>query len=314
MTSTQVPLPQVITSFNWLVDAATASGVTNPTSSSFNAGETSGRAAKHNRNALQLDLASSYGSGGIGVKHGLVPSAGSGLTVNISAGGAVIGGIIQAKNGFTGKVVNASTTNFIWLKQDGTIEVVDGSITPPSGACCYLGAAVTDGSGVTSVDLSGVVYLRNGVAYREVTDTEDPADSPPATWLGITKTAGGEYLWGGTAYRQIGLNLIVIPKTTGITLDAGDRGKIYTNEGATARVDFILPTAVAGLGPFTFVVQDSDGIRITAGTGDTIRSAASVSASAGYAQSTTIGDVITLVAINATEWIAISQMGTWTIT
>jgi folate-dependent tRNA-U54 methylase TrmFO/GidA len=62
----------------------------------------------------------------------------------------------------------------------------------------------------------------------------------------------------------------------------------------------------------TFIVQDGDGIRITAASGDTIRIAGTVTAAAGYVESTTIGNTVTLVAINATEWMATAVNGTWT--
>lgn len=96
-------------------------------------------------------------------------------------------------------------------------------------------------------------------------------------------------------------------------LTAAESRTVLTNEGATALNYNTLPTAVAGL-TFTFIVQDADGIRVTANTGDTIRVAGVVSASAGYAESTTIGSALTLVAINATEWVAISSLGTWSLT
>jgi len=98
-----------------------------------------------------------------------------------------------------------------------------------------------------------------------------------------------------------------------VNLEDTDSGNLYTNEGATAEVVFNLPTAAANL-EFTFIVQDSDGIQINADTGDTIRVAGSVSASAGLIETTTIGNTVHLKAINATEWVAISYVGTWTVT
>jgi len=91
-----------------------------------------------------------------------------------------------------------------------------------------------------------------------------------------------------------------------------ENGRSFTNEGATAQVVLTLPTARAGL-RFTGFVQDADGLRFVAASGDTIRIGASVSPAAGYVESTTIGDVITLRAINATEWIAESYVETWTV-
>lgn len=105
----------------------------------------------------------------------------------------------------------------------------------------------------------------------------------------------------------------VSPQTATTSPAAADSRTAYTNEGAAAQVNFNLPTAAANL-EYTFVVQDTDGIQITAATGDTIRVAGSVSATAGTAAATTIGNVLRLLAINATEWIAVSVIGTWTVT
>jgi hypothetical protein len=89
--------------------------------------------------------------------------------------------------------------------------------------------------------------------------------------------------------------------------------KLLTNEGAAAENYHTLPSAAAGM-EFQFFCQDADGIRIVANTGDTIRIEASVSAAAGFIRSTVIGSGITLVAINATEWVAVNKpAGTWTV-
>ena len=91
-----------------------------------------------------------------------------------------------------------------------------------------------------------------------------------------------------------------------------ESGKTYTNEGVTAANYHTLPLARAGL-RYRFIVQDTDGIRVVANTGDTIRNAASVTPAAGYVEAATIGNVIELMAINATEWITIGIVGTWTV-
>jgi hypothetical protein len=95
-------------------------------------------------------------------------------------------------------------------------------------------------------------------------------------------------------------------------ISADKSGVTFTNEGATEQAYFTLPTAVAGA-TAKFIVQDADGIRVTAAAGDTIRLAGNVSAAAGYIASTTIGSTVTLTAINATEWVADSLVGTWSI-
>jgi hypothetical protein len=89
--------------------------------------------------------------------------------------------------------------------------------------------------------------------------------------------------------------------------------KVLTNEGTTARNYHTLPSAAAGY-QFTFISQDADLMRITAATGDTIRVGTNVSATAGYIENGAQGDAVTLIAINATEWVAIATVGTWTPT
>lgn len=98
--------------------------------------------------------------------------------------------------------------------------------------------------------------------------------------------------------------------TTPKTLAASESGTIFSNEGATGAITFNLPTAVANY-VYTFIVQDADGINITAAAADTIRFGGTVTATAGTISSTTIGSTITLVAINATEWVATSLIGSW---
>lgn len=106
-------------------------------------------------------------------------------------------------------------------------------------------------------------------------------------------------------------NVNVLP--AGKTLLEQETGRGYTNEGATAQTVFALPEALPGL-TYTFIVQDADGIRVNAFSSDTIRIGATVSASAGNMQSTAIGSVVTLLAINQVEWVATISIGTWTVT
>jgi len=87
---------------------------------------------------------------------------------------------------------------------------------------------------------------------------------------------------------------------------------VFTNEWATAKNYHTLPTAVAWL-TYTFYVDDADGMRIVANTGDIIQINGVVSWTAGYCDSTTIGSSVTLTAINATDRVATSVVWTWTV-
>lgn len=151
---------------------------------------------------------------------------------------------------------------------------------------------------------SGGVY---NAFYADITET---------SLTGTTHNLADWKIGGNTKFRVTNLgglycaNVIVPSAATPVTVAAVDSNVNYTNEGAAAKIVFNLPTAVAGY-TYTFVVQDADGIDVTAAAGDTIRFAGTVTAAAGTITSTTIGSTITLVAINATEWIATSLMGTW---
>ncbi len=88
-------------------------------------------------------------------------------------------------------------------------------------------------------------------------------------------------------------------------LEALESGKLLTNDGVGAAVNYhTLPSAVAGL-EFSFHLEDSTGgagLRVTAASGDTIEIGGLETASAGYVESTSRDSGITLTAVNADEW------------
>ncbi len=105
----------------------------------------------------------------------------------------------------------------------------------------------------------------------------------------------------------------VTPTTaTPTALASTDSGRLYTNEGASAQIEFDLPTAVEGL-TYSFFVQDADSMKIVANTGDTISIEGAVTDSAGNIVAAGIGCAISIVAINATEWVATRVVGNWFI-
>lgn len=137
--------------------------------------------------------------------------------------------------------------------------------------------------------------------------------------VGLAREAAGvvRVTDGSTGISDL-LHTVLVEANTAVAaapnaITAIESGTVFTNEGAAAENVHDLPTAVAGL-QYTFIVQDADGIQVNAATADTIRHDGTVSASAGLIESATIGNVVTLVAINATEWIATTLVGAWTIT
>jgi hypothetical protein len=209
--------------------------------------------------------------------------------------------------------------NELRVVKDGalTYGVMSGRFNDGASSRAYAGST---GNALTD-DALNYVYL-TGAGTLTCNTTGFPTDEnhvPLATIL----TASGAYAAtdiadyrGRAAVRSIGARFNVEAATAGSgspnVLTGNENGKAITNEGAGAKAYNTLPTAVAGL-QFTFVVQDADGLRVTAGAGDTIRIAASACPAAGYVESTTIGDAVTLLAINSTEWVAVSYVGTWTV-
>lgn len=115
----------------------------------------------------------------------------------------------------------------------------------------------------------------------------------------------------------------VIAKTADYTIptvsaDNTESNTIYTNQAASGTINFTLPAATSGLNSvFTFIVVTAQTLKVTAGSGDSIRIAGSVTSIGspnGDISSSTIGDVVMIVNVNSTEWIAISTIGTWTVT
>jgi hypothetical protein len=177
----------------------------------------------------------------------------------------------------------------------------------PGGA-----AKVRVGSGIS---LGASVLLGwSSNANPNYAGTSSPADLDTAQ----ARVAAGVVLdtnsTGGLAARLTGR---VVEANTAVAaspnvLLATESRKLLTNEGATAEAYHTLPAAAAGI-EFVFYCQDTDGIRVVANAGETIRIGANVSAAAGFVRSLTVGSALQLVAINATEWVAISVSGTWTI-
>jgi hypothetical protein len=182
---------------------------------------------------------------------------------------------------------------------------------------------VSTAAGNDSAILALSALGASGEAFSIYGGSNAPTASADAgsTFFRDTGTGGEAYLntstgGSGTTWDRIVVQLSVEAKTAtyNVVVDA-DQGRAFTNEGSTGAANlrpFNLPTAVAGAS-FTFLTQDADLLRIVAAAGDTIRLGSTVSGVAGNIESTAIGDVVELIAINATEWIARSIVGTWTV-
>jgi hypothetical protein len=210
------------------------------TARTFAPGQSTGVAAKLTDNAARLDVGLLY-SGLPRIAQGLGISA-IDLTATVAVGVAISWGLItlEAPRGAIALANNAD--NFLWIRQQtsgSSPEVlVNTTAIPPSGDAVYLGMIRTLAGVPTAVDLGGVIYSRGGMAWRETGDAGEPADTPPAGYSLLTKTAGGLYLWDGEDWYKLvsgGISgTVPLAKLTG----GGTDGTLtITNGIITARVD-----------------------------------------------------------------------------
>lgn len=118
------------------------------------------------------------------------------------------------------------------------------------------------------------------------------------------KTWASSWSWGGGTRT-------VDNRTSNYTIVADDNNKIFTNAWASGDIQLTLPTASAWL-RLTFIVVAGHYLRVNCATGDTARYIGDVTASAGYFRSQTVGNQLTVEAIDDTQWIVTSLDGTFT--
>lgn len=192
------------------------------------AGDTSAVLTKLNTNASRLDLAGRWGGGGYAVATGLDLTAGAGLTLNISAGQAVLDGVAHVGAATTLALTDAAY-NWVWILQNGSItKTTSATTTPPaapSAACAFLGRVYCTGGVISTIDYSGRLELRGGTLYRRTGDSGAPGDAPPAKLQFLAQTAGGRYWWDGAAYtalwEPLALNADTIAAAEKVVIPAG---------------------------------------------------------------------------------------------
>ena len=198
-------------------------------------------------NRLSTGAAATSSFGGqayYGVLNGLTLSVGSGLALAVAAGQAFAGALVEFAGG-TVSVPNSTSNVWIWLSQGGALSYTT-STTPPSGAPTLIGNCTTSGGNVIAVDYSGVVYVSSPIPVRNTGDFTAPGDTPALAGL-LTRTAGGLWLFDGTAHRRIQgesrLQLALAAAST--TLTAAQAGSTFLDFSGTpgAAATVVLPLA-----------------------------------------------------------------------
>lgn len=201
LNATACPAPRNFSGLILLEDGESAGGAA-VNARSLALGDDIDGLTKLNRNATQLDLTSRYAAGLYSVGQGLVISAGTGLLVDITAGQAVMDGIVEVPANASIVVSNSIARGYIYLLRDGTFSVVNNSLTPPSEPYVFVGSFVTSGGAVTSVDHSGIMKQYGTLVIRQTADSGAPGDTP-GSFAFLTITSGGTYLWNGSSHIPI---------------------------------------------------------------------------------------------------------------
>lgn len=214
---------------------------------------------------------------------------------------------------------NAANTANEWVRV-GRVRILVGSIDAQDRIGGMIDFNVSPG--VSAGDVARMRLDKDGqlLLGNPVTST-DKVTLKQADILGVAGNSGLQIVDETGVVTSIGKGLLrrrlLITTTAGVgsplLLTAEQSDAVITNEGATAMTYITLPTPIAGLS-YTFYCRDTDGIHITAGAGHTIRIASSNSASGGFIETVTLGNMVTLLAVNTTQWASMGHEGTWTVT
>jgi hypothetical protein len=159
-----------------------------------------------NYNAKMTELVAKYGScdmfavaGGFDLT---LPE--SGISVVVEPGHAFAETLLELSKPAT-LVLWDDSVNFLWLKNDGTLEAAKDSIDPPSGEGVYLGCVRCEAGNTVGASTLGRCELRAGNVVRRTLDPGIPGDQlpPDPSWF-YTVTLGGVYLWDSERYWQVG--------------------------------------------------------------------------------------------------------------
>ncbi len=213
----------------------------------------------------------------------------------------------------------------------GTLEV-DGLFTGSlgatiSGAVINLNASsnfatnIGTGTSTGTVTIGGAaaqtIAIGNGAAAKTVTLGSTNTTSATTINAGsgkinlVGELSTGDAITGdGTAALGGFLKTVTDDADGEATIGVAESGSVQTNAGAAGAAAWVLPDAAAGLN-YTFVVMAAQELRVTPAAGDKICIAGVCGDAAEYWSADAVGESLTLVAVDGTNWVATSYTGTW---
>ncbi len=166
------------------------------------------------RNAARGDATGRSGGGAYAVVSGLVPSVPVPASLNLpfTAGWGMLDGPVTKRTAFTVAQSPGASRAWQWMDATGAVTPVLNSLSPPGNPHFHCGSCSTTTDQVTSVDLSGVFYLRAGTLWVRTGDVGAPPTSGDAASLAgslpteksfFHRTQDGLYIWDGSVYTKI---------------------------------------------------------------------------------------------------------------
>ena len=171
-------------------------------------------------------------------------------------------------------------------------------------------------AGAGAIALTANQGATDTITVTNTKGTEATAITLTATAGGITLTSNagvstGDPISGDGTAALGGFLKTVTNDADGKTLTIAESGTVQTNAGAVGAAAWTLPGAAPGL-EYIFVVMAAQQLRVTPAAGDVIYINAVGADAAEYWCADAIGESVHLIAVDATNWIAISHIGTWT--
>lgn len=167
------------------------------------------------------------------------------------------------------------------------------------------------GNGTPDVTLNGEDAYVEGTLEVDGAARFDGAVSATSTLTATGAIAANGGIAGDGGDTIGGFKRSVTIDTNNETLTTADSGEVFTNYGDSDDQVYTLPAAAAGL-EYTFVVMTAQQLRVTPVGDDVIYINATAASAAEYWWADAVGESVTIIAVDATNWIAVNHIGTWT--
>lgn len=218
------------------------------------------------------------------------PNLGAATGTSLALGGATLGSNALAVTG----TIYASAG----MESDAWVTAGDASVI-----------GWLDNRSAMSSPANGVIRLTNN-AQNDFTRLQFGGTGATKPSLEVDGTELNVELADGSAYTTIKSHRKIVNDTDGATLAAADvGGQVYTNTGSAGSITFNLPAAVAGM-HVTVIASAANAITINPDDSDKILVLTNATGDATSSDGSQ-GACVTLVAVDTTNWMVVSQIGTW---